>query len=468
MVDPLVTRPGEVAVVGLGKSGVAAALLLARRGHDVYASDGGDSPALDAVGQTLRSAGIAVELGGHDLARLRKAALLVASPGIPPEAPPLGAARAAGVSIVGEIEIALRALPALRYIAITGTNGKTTTTALAGHLLRALGHDAIEAGNIGMPLAELALRQSMPAWVALEISSFQLHDTPSIHPSVGVVTNLAPDHLDRYASVDAYYADKALLFQNSHSASKWVWNGDDQRVVELSRLRPAYVRNREVLLGTTWRFSLAQKSEAWFDRESQQLMLLGEPLIARHELHLVGDHNVANVLAAALAVMVADHTHQTPAARVLMAGALRDFRPLPHRLETVGEYNGVVWINDSKATNISSTLVAVQGMTRPTILLLGGRHKGEPYTALIEPLKKSGRMVLAYGEAAQLVERDLKGHVPLERMGSSFEEVVARARALAQPGDAVLLSPACSSFDMFPNYEVRGATFATLAGGGTA
>ena len=468
MVDPLVDRPGEVAVVGLGKSGAAAALLLARRGHNVYASDGNESPALQDTAAALRGAGVAVDLGTHDLVRIRKSALVVASPGIPPGASPLGTARAAGVTIVGELEIALRALPALRYIAITGTNGKTTTTALTGHLLRALGHDAREAGNIGVPLAELALRIPVPAWVALEISSYQLHDTPSIHPTVGVVTNLAPDHLDRYASVEAYYADKALLFQNGHSASKWVWNGDDQRVVDLPRLRPAYVRNREVLLGTTWRFSLEGKSEAWFDRASQQLMVLGEPLIARSDVHLVGDHNVANVLAAALAVMVADSTHQTAGARALMATALRDFRPLHHRLETVGEYGGVLWINDSKATNVSSTLVAVQGMTRPTVVLLGGRHKGEPYTALIEPLKQVGRTVLAYGEAAQLVERDLKGHVPLERMGSSFEDVIARARALAQPGDAVLLSPACSSFDMFPNYEVRGTTFARLARAGAA
>ena len=468
MPDSLVGRAGEVAVVGLGKSGAAAALLLARRGREVYASDGNVSPALEATAATLRSAGIAVELGEHDLARIRKAALVVASPGIPPDAAPLGTARAAGVTVVGEIEVALRALPQLRYIAITGTNGKTTTTALAGHLLRALGHDALEAGNIGLPLAEVAMREPIPAWVALEISSYQLHDTPSIHPTVGVVTNLSPDHLDRYPSVEAYYGDKARLFQNGHSGSRWVWNGDDPLVADLPRLRPAYVRNREVLLGTTWRFSLQRKSEAWFDRERQQLVLLGEPLIARDELHLVGDHNVANALAASLAVMVADTTHQTAGARALMAQALREFRPLRHRLETIGAWGGVEWINDSKATNVSSTLVAVQGMTRRTVLLLGGRHKGEPYTALIGPMLRCGGTVLAYGEAAQLIERDLKGHVPLERLGSSFPDVVARARALAQPGDAVLLSPACSSFDMFPNYEVRGATFARLAAGDDA
>ena len=468
MSDPLVGRPGEVAVVGLGKSGVAAALLLAHRGHEVYASDGAESPALESAAATLRSAGVVVDLGAHDLARIRKAALVVASPGISPDAPPLGTARAAGVTVVGEIEIALRALPQLRYIAITGTNGKSTTTALTGHLLRALGHDALEAGNIGLPLAEVALRHPVPAWVALEVSSYQLHDTPSMHPTVGVVTNLSPDHLDRYPNVDAYYSDKALLFQNGHSGSKWVWNGDDPKVAELPRLRPAYLRNREVLLGTSWRFSVLSKSEAWFDRDTQQLMMLGGPLLRRDELHLLGDHNVANALTASLAVIVADSTHQTPAARDLIAEALRQFRPLRHRLESLGTFAGVEWINDSKATNVSSTLVAVQGMTRPTVLLLGGRHKGGPYTALIEPLKRSARMVLAFGEAAPLIERDLQGHVPLERLGSSFADVIARARVLAQPGDAVLLSPACSSFDMFANYEVRGSTFARLAAGGVA
>ena len=289
-----------------------------------------------------------------------------------------------------------------------------------------------------------------------------------MHPTVGVVTNLSPDHLDRYPNVDAYYSDKALLFQNGHSGSKWVWNGDDPKVAELPRLRPAYLRNREVLLGTSWRFSLLSKSEAWFDRDTQQLMMLGGPLLRRDELHLLGDHNVANALTASLAVIVADSTHQTPAARDLIAEALRQFRPLRHRLESLGTFAGVEWINDSKATNVSSTLVAVQGMTRPTVLLLGGRHKGGPYTALIEPLKRSARMVLAYGEAAPLIERDLQGHVPLERLGSSFADVIARARVLAQPGDAVLLSPACSSFDMFANYEVRGSTFARLAAGGVA
>jgi UDP-N-acetylmuramoylalanine--D-glutamate ligase len=365
------------------------------------------------------------------------------------------------VPIVGEIEVALHYLPQLRYVAVTGTNGKTTTTALVGHLLRALGRDAVDAGNIGTPLAELALRDAPPEWAALELSSFQLHDTPSVRPTVGVVTNLSPDHLDRYASVDAYYADKALLFANATSASRWVLNADEPEVLALyRRLRGAPTE----LQGETHTFSTrTNAAAAYFDRAGDALVLFEEPLLARSEFPLLGDHNVANALAAALAVAVADAAHGTVEGRRAIADGLRTFRALPHRMEPVGTYGGVEWINDSKATNVASTLVALAGMTKPYVLLLGGRHKGEPYTALAEPFRRLGKVVLAYGEAAPIVERDLGGLVRVERLGSSFPEVMARARSLAGRGEAVLLSPACSSFDMFDNYAQRGAEFRRLA-----
>jgi UDP-N-acetylmuramoylalanine--D-glutamate ligase len=193
---------------------------------------------------------------------------------------------------------------------------------------------------------------------------------------------------------------------------------------------------------------------------------LGAPVLARRDLSLFGDHNVANALAASLAVMSADPAHATPASRARIAGGLESFAALPHRLESVAEVRGVLWINDSKATNVSSTLVAIAGMTRPTVLLLGGRHKGEPYTALAEPLRRTGRAVIAYGEAGPIVANDLQGVVPLFQLGSDFGAVMAKARELAQPGDVVLLSPACSSYDMFTNYAERGATFRRLAAEG--
>ena len=460
-------REGEIAVIGLGKSGRSVAALLRREGARVYASDAGKGSALEETAASLRQLGADVDVGTHDLDRIARSSLVVASPGVPPTAAPLAAARARGVRIVGEIEIALRFLPRTRSIAVTCTNGKTTTTALVGHLLRALGHHAVDAGNIGTPLAEIALREQHPSWMALELSSFQLHDTPSIKPDVGVVTNLGPDHLDRYAGADDYYADKALLLANAHAGSKWVLNGDDAEVLALHRRVPGAAKDVE-LAGERWLFSLADsRAAAWYDRSAETLMVLGAPLLHRRELALFGDHNVANTLAASLAVMVGDPAHRTSEARATIAQAIRGFRALKHRLEVAGEVGGVLWINDSKATNVGSTLVAVQGMTRPTILLLGGRHKGEPYTALAEPLRRVGKKVLAYGESAGIVEADLGGLVPLERLGSSFADVIERARALAEPGDVVLLSPACSSYDMFNNYEERGAEFKRLALAGT-
>jgi UDP-N-acetylmuramoylalanine--D-glutamate ligase len=459
---------GEYAVIGLGKSGRAVAELLARAGATVYASDAGRSPAAQQAAAELRAIGIATDVGSHDLERIARAARVVASPGVPPDAPPLASARAAGVPVVGEIEVALQFLPETRVIAITGTNGKTTTTALVGALLRALGTNAIDAGNIGTPLASVALGARHPQWIALELSSFQLHDTPSIAPDVGVVTNLSPDHLDRYATVDEYYQDKALIFRNMSDRSKWVLNADDPATLTLARrLPPGAARapgsSDRWPLGTTSRFSLVAPSDAWFDRAKEQLVVLGAPLLARGELTLFGDHNVANALAASLAVMIADEAHRTGEARAKIASGLRSFSALKHRLEVAGEFDGVLWINDSKATNVSSTLVAVEGMTRPTVLLLGGRHKGEPYTALAPAIRKNCRVVIAYGESAPIIEQDLGQLVPIERAGSDFTAVIARARALARPGDAVLLSPACSSYDMFNNYEERGAEFKRLA-----
>jgi UDP-N-acetylmuramoylalanine--D-glutamate ligase len=446
---------GEIAVVGLARSGRAAAQLLARTGADVYASDAGDSAELESTAADLRRDGVTVQTGGHDNERVARAALVVASPGVPPNAPPLVAARDAGVEIMSEIEIGLRFLPSLTYISITGTNGKTTTTALTGHLLKALGRRASTAGNIGTPLTEIALSSTPPEWVALEVSSFQLHDTPSINPRVGVLTNLSANHLDRYNSVEEYFADKALMFKNANVGSTWVTNGDDLDVEAMTQNVP----------GLRCQFSVRHRTDAYYDRETDELVVLGEPIMRRDELPLLGDHNVANALTASLAVMLADREHRTSAAVEAIARGLKSFSALEHRIETVGEFDGVTWINDSKSTNVASTLVAMRGMTKPTVLLLGGRHKGEPYTDLIPELARTARAVIAYGEAAEVIEHDLRGTVPLTRLGDSFDEVMATARKLARSGDVVLLSPACSSYDMFDNYEQRGRTFKQMAAG---
>jgi UDP-N-acetylmuramoylalanine--D-glutamate ligase len=449
----LVPREGEIAVIGLARSGRAAAMLLRKHGYNVYASDVASSPDTGRCAEELRAQGVVVDVGRHDLERLERAALVVASPGVPPSARPLAFAREKGVRIASEVEAALNFLEGSRIIAVTGTNGKTTTTALIAHLLRGLDLEAVEGGNIGTPLSEIVGRETQPKWISLEMSSFQLHDTPSLKPDVGVLTNLSPDHLDRYATVEEYYADKARLFANADPNSIWVVNEDDKAVMRMVR----------DVAGHKYPFSLMREAEAYLDARTNQLVVLGSPLLERGDLPLLGQHNVGNALAASLAVMAADRAHQTQKARKGIAAALRTFRSLPHRLELVGEFGGVQWINDSKATNVSSTAVAIDGMERPTVLLLGGRHKGEAYTPLAEAVKRKVKRVIAYGEAAALISKDLRPVVDVVRLGSDFEEVIRVAKAAARAGEAVLLSPACSSYDMFSNYEERGERFRVLA-----
>ena len=455
-------RPGvevkgqeEIAVLGMARSGRAVAELLLDEGYAVYASDASSSLEVQETGELLHDRGAYVTTGGHDLDRIAKAALVVLSPGIPPGAPPVKAARDANIPIVSEVEIALDFLRKSKVVAVTGTNGKTTTTALIAHLFRALGKRSVPAGNIGLPLSTIAQKTDKPEWIALEMSSFQLHDTPSIKPLVGVLTNLSPDHLDRYNSVEEYYADKAKLFANADENSRWVINADDPSSLAMTK----NVKGRKAY------FSLTAPADACYDTGSLTLKVLGKPLIARTDLTLIGSHNVANVLAASLAVMLADPAFTKPYAREKISEALRTFPPLHHRLERVAEVNGVRWINDSKATNVASTKVAVEGMERPTVLLLGGRHKGESYLPLADAIRKNVKCVIAYGEAAPIIAGDLSSIVTVQQLGSNFEEIVAAARAAASPGENVLLSPACSSFDMFNNYEERGDRFRELANG---
>src|SRR4051812_42703833 len=296
----LAPRESEIAVIGLARSGRAVALLLKKHGYNVYASDLASSPGTGKTAEELRAQGVSVDIGRHDLGRLANAGLVVTSPGVPPSAKPLAFARDKGVGIASEVEIALDFLEGPRVVAITGTNGKTTTTALVAHLLRGLDLEAVEAGNIGTPLSEIALREQQPKWISLEMSSFQLHDTPSLKPEVGVLTNLSPDHLDRYSTVEEYYADKAKLFANANGDSVWVVNRDDEAVMLMTR----------DVAGHKYPFSLSSEASGYFDSRSDQLVVLGAPLLPRKELPLLGPHNVANALAASLAVMAADRENQ--------------------------------------------------------------------------------------------------------------------------------------------------------------
>jgi len=432
----------EVAVVGLGKSGVAATLLLREQDIPVYASDSGSGPGLQTSAQLLTEAGAMVQLEAHDLSRVARAAAVIVAPGVPPDVAPLTAAREAGVAIYAEIDIGFLALRDTRCVGITGTNGKTTTTSLIAHVLAAGGLRAETAGNIGRPLSDVARAADPPAWLALELSSFQLHDAPHLRPAVGVLTNLAPNHLDRYHTIEEYYGDKALLFRNAQPDSVWVTNADDAAVQKMVAKVP----------GNHLRFSIQEGADGWYDRSGQRLMLGKNVLLARADLPLLGDHNVANALAASLVAARLGRSIEQ------IGTGLRSFRAIPHRVEPIREVNGVLWINDSKSTNITSTEVAVAALDRTFVLLLGGRHKGEPYTRLVEPLRGRCRAIVAYGEAGALIQRDLAQTLPVV-MAGSFEEVLSEAARLARPGEAVLLSPACSSYDMFKNYEERGDRF---------
>jgi UDP-N-acetylmuramoylalanine--D-glutamate ligase len=444
-----------VGILGLARSGRSAARLARSRGHDVFASDAGSGPALDRAAAELRALGCSVETGGHSAGRLGQCDVLVLSPGIPPMTPVLRDPLVAGVPRISELEFAWRELN-VPVIAVTGTNGKSTTTALAAHLLATAGYTAEAAGNIGVALSDVALRASQPDWVVVEASSFQLADIDSFAPKIGVLTNLSPDHLDRYPSVEAYYADKARLFRNSSHTSVWVLNAEDAAAMKMPG--EADGRRRVFRVNT----SLAAGEEGgWVDAEGHLCIRMGgtETRLLHHtELRVLGGHNRANALAAVVAVWSAG------AAADGIAAGLRTFPGLPHRLEVVADAGAVLWVNDSKATNVGSTVVALRSLEdRPVVLLLGGRHKGESYAALVDVLRGRDTRVIAYGEAAALVEADLRGHVAVERVDGAFEEVVGRAAERARPGDVVLLSPACASFDMFRDFEERGDRFRELA-----
>ena len=444
----------RIGILGLARSGRSAARLARARGHDVFASDAGSSDEVNAAAEEVRALGGAAETGGHTPEQLGACDVIVLSPGIPNTAAILKHAAVAHVSVISELEFAFRELSA-PVVAITGTNGKSTTTALTTHLLVSAGFDAASAGNIGVALSDIALRDEQPDWVVVEASSFQLADIDTFAPRIGVVTNLSPDHLDRYPTVEAYYADKARLVRNAAHTSIWVLNAEDAAVIAM----PGEADGRRRVFRVHTQLS-AQEEGGWIDAFGDLRIRVGGTetrLIHHTELRVLGEHNRANALAAALAASSAG------AATAAIADGLRTFGGLEHRLEVVAERGGVLWVNDSKATNIDSARVALRSIDRPVVLLLGGRHKGEPYTGLLDDAAHV-RTVVAFGEAAAQVEQDLGAHLSVERVDGAFDDVVAHAAGIARTGDAVLLSPACASFDMFRDYEHRGRRFKELVG----
>ncbi len=435
-------RHGEIAVVGLGRTGCAVAKFLSSRGYRVYASDGADSEALRRVGHALSDCGVATEVGAHDLDRIARSAVVVTSPGIPPRAAPLQAAAEAEVTILPEIDVAVMFLGGLPLVVVSGTNGKSTTTALIAHLLNESGVHAIAAGNIGYPLIEVVASSQKPDWLVIEASSYQLHFSSHLVPDVGVLTNVSPDHLDWHGTVEAYYADKRRVFANATAASEWILNGDDSTVLGLA----------EGAAGSRSIWSLEGEADAWYEKSAGILVLQGQDLIARDSLPLLGDHNVSNALAAALAAT------SVGAHAASIARGLQSFEPLRHRLEPIREVDGVLWINDSKATNVASTAVAVRAMTRPFALLMGGRGKGEAYSRLATLLASNCKSIVAFGEDKERIARELGDAVPVQ-LQPSLSHAISVAGSFCRSGDVVLLSPACASFDQFTNFEERGDVF---------
>lgn len=465
-------RGVHVAILGLGASGVAAARLALSKGGVVHVSDPRSDAVAAAAGDPLRARGARVVLGGHPLDEVAAADLVVASPGIPPDAPVLEGLRARGVRWISELEFAFRFFRA-PLITITGTNGKTTTSALTAHLLRESGVRVALGGNIGGGLgpaaSELALLEPEPEWIVVEASSFQLGDVQEYRTDIGVLTMLAPDHLDRYPSVEAYYADKARLFERADEGSVWVLNAEAPEVGELAGAVPGH----RVGFGLTPRNAVgawlrADRTLALWRPEGTRTSSAGTGgwtgLGAADDLRLIGRHNLRNALAAAAAADAAG------VAAPRIEEALRSFRPLPHRFEPVAEREGILWVNDSKATNVSATCSAVGAAERPVVLLLGGKDKGEDLAPLREILAEAEgagqlRDVVCFGAAGERFATELEPVVPVRRCPGGLAAAAGIGRGVAREGDMILLSPACSSFDEFGNYMERGEAFRALASG---
>ena len=435
-----------VVVVGLARSGMAAALLLARRGEAVVATDRKGPRELQEEALRLEAEGVKVELGSHGAATLARASRVVVSPGVPFDLPELMAARRAGVPVLAEIELAYEYLKGT-LAAVTGTKGKSTTTAALGAMLKEAGRDARVGGNIGEALSSLVEGSTEETVFAVEVSSFQLESILRFRPRVAVFLNLSADHLDRHPSFQAYAAAKARIFENQEGGDFAVVNADDPQVLALARAGRARVVPFSLQ-------GMPAGEGAFFAEGFARLRLDGkdEALFGLTDVRLPGAHLAGDLLAAATAARLLG----VPAEAI--ARAVRAFRGVEHVLEHVACVDGVDYYNDSKATNVDAAGKSLAAFPRPVLLILGGRYKGGDFADLAQALRAHGKRVLAIGEAQERIERSLQGVVPVDR-ASSLRDAVERAGAAAAPGDVVLLAPACSSFDMFRDYADRGRRF---------
>jgi len=447
MRNPFELRGKRVLVVGLAKTGVATSLFCAARGAEVTATDArAENEVGDAIVQ-LRAAGVNLELGGHRENTFFRQDLIVPSPGVPADAPLLRAARAKGVTIWSEIELAGRFMNG-RLIGITGSNGKTTTTSLIEHILKNAGFPTILAGNIGTPLISRIEQTNDDTITVVELSSFQLELIETFRPNISVFLNLTPDHLDRHHTFEEYGAAKARIFGNQKEADSAVLNADDPASTPYAPTRPQvywFSRKQRVAQG-----AFVRDHQIVFRQNGEEMAVL-----KLQEIPLVGAHNVENVLAAVTTTRIAG---ANPAA---IAKGVRSFAGVEHRLEFVAEVGGVRYFNDSKATNVDATLKALDAFPGRILIILGGKDKGSDYTVLRKPLREKAILALLIGAAADKIEKQIEGSVAIEGAGT-IERAVEIASHAARPGDVVLLAPACASFDQFQNFEHRGRVFKDL------
>ncbi len=447
MPNPFELRGKRVLVVGLARTGVATALFCAEHGAQVTATDSRSENAIAEALVPLRSSGVELEVGGHREITFLEQDLIIPSPGVPADAPLLEAARAKGVLIWSEIELAGRFLKG-RLIGITGSNGKTTTTSLIEHVLRSAGFPTILAGNIGTPLISRVEQTNDKTITVAELSSFQLELIDTFRPNISVFLNLTPDHLDRHHTLETYGAAKARIFENQTEGDVAVLNADDPAATPYAPARPQvfwFSRKQRVAQG-----AFVRENEIVFRHDGQE-----EAVVNLREIPLVGAHNVENVLAAVAAARLAG------AAPVAIAKGIRSFAGVEHRLEFVAEIAGVRYFNDSKATNVDATLKALDAFPGRILVILGGKDNGSDYTVLQKPLREKAILALLIGAAAEKIEKQIAGSVAVERAGT-VERAVEIASHAARPGDVVILAPACASFDQFQNFEHRGRVFKDL------
>jgi UDP-N-acetylmuramoylalanine--D-glutamate ligase len=449
----------KVLVVGLARSGVAVARLAASRGAIVVANDIKPESEIREAADELRKLGVMLSLGSHPESLFLNADLIVLSPGVPADLEPLELARGAGIEIIGEPELAGRFLRG-RMVGVTGSNGKTTVTTLIGELMRAAGADVIVGGNIGTPLTSLIEKSTDQTWTVAELSSFQLEMIDSLRVHVAVVTNITPDHLDRHGSLENYVKAKHRVFLNQTAEDRAVLNGWDPGVVDM--VGKLGVPSREFYFSSRGFETLAGPAADVYAKGGNVCTTMltdrqGEvEVLGLDEIAVPGMHNVENVMTALAATFCAMGTRASdlPALR----DAIKRFKGVEHRIEYVAEIGGIRFYNDSKATNVDSTVKALEAFERNIIVILGGKDKGSDYSVLAQLVRDRVKHIVLIGAASDKIAEQLEGTRPMTR-ARSMQDAVRRAMEVASAGDIILLAPACASFDMFDNYEHRGRVF---------